>query len=258
MIASMQHDERRDRNMGVIITVVFHVLLAILFLFIGLTTWDPPIPEESVEIAMADYGTTDDGGGDTPKPDPGQQQATPVPTQADPEDVATDDASDVEVVKPKDPKPKPKPKPDPKPEKPKEPTIDNRLNEAINNWNKPGSQPADGPSTKPGDPGSPDGKVGGIGMMRGDGWELRGSGRGLARGPDLSEKPELQNATWVEVKVIVDQAGNVIRVSVANSGTTDVAIQNVALRAAKTCKFVAQPNGPPEQAHYIKLRFFPG
>ncbi|MCB0769369.1 MAG: hypothetical protein KDC00_03065, partial [Flavobacteriales bacterium] len=116
MIASMQHEERRDRNIGMIITVVFHVLLAILFLFIGLTTWDPPIPEESVEIAMADYGTTDDGGGDTPKPDPGQQQATPVPTEADPEDVATEDASDVEVVKPKDPKPKPKPKPDPKPE----------------------------------------------------------------------------------------------------------------------------------------------
>ncbi|MEZ4740387.1 MAG: hypothetical protein R2818_13770 [Flavobacteriales bacterium] len=258
MTSAMLQDERRDRTTGVITTVLVHVALAILFLFIGLKHFDPPLPEESVEIAMADYGMTDDGGGNNPQPDPGQQQSTPVPTQADPEDVATDDASEVEVVKPKDPKPKPKPKPDPKPEKPKEPTLDNRLNEAINNWNKPGSTPADGPSTKPGDPGIPDGKKGGIGMMRGDGWELRGSGRGLARGPDLSEKPELQNATWVEVKVIVDQAGNVIRVSIANTGTSDVAIQNVALRAAKTCRFVGLPDGPPEQAHYIKLRFFPG
>lgn len=94
--------------------------------------------------------------------------------------------------------------------------------------------------------------------MRGDGWELREGSRGLAKGPDLSERPELQNATWVEVKVIVDRAGAVLRVSVAGTGTPDVAIQNVALRAAKTCRFVALPNGPPEQAHYIKLRFFPG
>ena len=62
----------------------------------------------------------------------------------------------------------------------------------------------------------------------------------------------------MEVKVIVDRAGAVLRVSVAGTGTPDVAIQNVALRAAKTCRFVALPNGPPEQAHYIKLRFFPG
>ncbi len=260
MIASIQHDQRRDRNTGVIVTIMFHVLLAILFLFIGLKTWDPPLPEEMVEVAMADYGTTDDGGGNTPKPDPGAQQSTPVSTPDNPEDVATDETSEVEVVKPKDPKPKPKPdpKPKPKPDKPKEPTIDNRLNEAINNWNKPGSQPADGPDSKPGDPGIETGKPGGIGMMRGDGWEIRGSGRGLARGPDLSERPELQNATWVEVKVIVDRAGNVTRVSIAGTGTPDVAIQNVALRAAKTCKFVGLPDGPPEQAHYIKLRFFPG
>jgi len=259
MTGAMEQAQRKDRTTGVVTTVVFHVLLLILFLFVGLKHFDPPLPEESVEIAMADYGTTDDGGGNTPKPDPGEQSATPVPTPADPEEVATDDASEVEVVKPKEPKkPKPKPDPKPKPVKPKEPTIDNRLNEAINNWNKPGSAPADGPSTKPGDPGSPDGKPGGLGQFRGEGWEIRGSGRGLARGPDLSEKPQLQNPTWVEVKVIVDRAGTVIRVSISGTGTPDVAIQNVALRAAKTCKFVGLPDGPPEQAHYIKLKFFPG
>jgi TonB family protein len=241
-----------------ITTVVFHVLLAILFLFIGLTTWDPPLPEEMVEVAMADYGTTDDGGGNRPTRDPGGQQSAANTPEDQPEEVATEEESVVEVVKPKDPKPNPKPNPDPKPVKPKVPKVDTRLNEALNSWNKPGSEPADGPDKKPGDTGIEDGKKDGIGLMRGDGWELRGSGRGLARGPDLSERPELQNATWVEVKVIVDRAGSVLRVSVAGTGTPDVAIQNVALRAAKTCRFVALPNGPPEQAHYIKLRFFPG
>ncbi len=258
MTTSMYQAQRRDRTTGMITTVVFHVLLAILFLFIGLTTWDPPLPEEMVEVAMADYGTTDEGGGNNPTPDAGGEQSAASSPEDQPEEVATDEQSDVEVVKPKDPKPNPKPNPNPKPVKPKEPKVDTRLNEALNSWNKPGSEPADGPDKKPGDEGVKDGEKGGIGLMRGDGWELRGSGRGLARGPDLSERPELQNATWVEVKVIVDRAGAVLRVSVANTGTSDVAIQNVALRAAKTCRFVALPTGPPEQAHYIKLRFFPG
>ncbi len=248
--------QRRDRNTSMIITTVVHVLLGILFLFIGMKQWDPPIPEDSVEVAMADYGTTDDGGGDNPS-DPGGQPAT-SPESGDPEDVATDEESDVEVVKPITPKPNPKPVKDPKPVKPKEPQVDTRLNDALNNWNKPGDTPNDGPGKEPGDPGDPAGKPGGLGKFHGDGWDLKGSGRGLARGPDLSERPPLQNPTWVEVKVIVDQQGNVLRVSIANTGTPDVAIQNVALRAAKTCRFVALPSGPPEQAHYIKLRFVPG
>jgi outer membrane biosynthesis protein TonB len=247
--------ERRDRATGLIATLVLHALLLILFLFIGLKQFDPPLPEQMVEVAMADFGVTDDGGGNTPTTDPGGEQSAAPVVPEEQEDVATDEHSDVEVVKPK----KPKPVTEPKPEKPKEPKVDSRLSDALNNWNKPGSTPANGQDhSKPGDPGLEDGTPGGIGMMHGNGWELRGGGRGLARGPDLSEKPELQNATWVEVKVMVDRAGAVLRVSVANTGTADVSIQNVALRAAKTCRFVALPNGPPEQAHYIKLRFFPG
>lgn len=257
MTGALQQEERRDRATGLITTIVIHVLLLILFMFVGLKHFDPPLPEESVEVAMADFGTTDDGGGDRPTTDPGgEQSAAPVVPEQN-EDVVTDENSDVEVVRPKDPKPVTKPTP--KPVKPTEPKLDNRLSEALNNWNKPGQQPADGPdNSKPGDPGVEDGRPGGLGAMRGDGWELRGSGRGLAKGPDLSERPQLQNATWVEVKVIVDREGKVLRVSVANTGTPDVAIQNVALRAAKTCRFVPLPSGPPEQEHYIKLRFFPG
>ncbi len=253
--AALQPHERRDRATSLITTLVVHALLLILFLFVGLKQFDPPLPEEMVEVAMADFGTTNDGGGNTPTPDPGGQQSAAPVVPEEHEDVATEENSEVEVVKPKQPKPNPKPQP----EKPKEPKVDSRLTNALNNWNKPGQQPADGPdNSKPGDPGTPDGRPGGLGAMRGDGWELRGGGRGLARGPDLSERPELQNATWVEVKVIVDREGNVLRVSVANTGTSEVSIQNVALRAAKTCRFVALPNGPPEQAHYIRLRFFPG
>ncbi|MBL0128936.1 MAG: hypothetical protein IPP83_16120 [Flavobacteriales bacterium] len=63
----------------------------------------------------------------------------------DPDDVATEENSEVEVVKPPTPKPNPKPVKKPSTEKPKEPAIDSRLSNALNNWNKPGQTPSDGP-----------------------------------------------------------------------------------------------------------------
>ncbi|HRH37955.1 MAG TPA: hypothetical protein PK760_06405, partial [Flavobacteriales bacterium] len=134
---------------------------------------------------------------------------------------------------------------------------------ALNQWN---TQPEE-QHTKPSDNPNPGPSGEGKGLFEGNGWALRpgngdgpggsGNGRGLARGPDLSERPPLQNPTWVEVKVMVDPLGNVLRVSIANTGTSDVAIQNVALRAAKTARFVAVQGAPPEVAYYLKLRFVP-
>ena len=245
--------QRTDRNTGVIVTVVVHIMLLVLFLFIGLKQFDPPLQEISVEVAMADYGTTETGGGDDPSVDPGGQASAPVET-SDPEDVATDEESDVEVVKPE--KPTKKPQKDPKPEKPKVPTIDRRLNDALNQWNKPGEESNDGPGKEPGDPGDPEGEPGGKGIMGGKGWVIRGS-RGALRGPDLSEKPELSNETWVEVAIVMDREGNVKRTYVSNSATTDSRIQNVALRSVKNMLFVTNPSGPPEQIQYVRLTFRP-
>ncbi len=255
MSALLARERRQDRNTSAALTIVLHVLLAILFLFIGLTEWDPPIPEDVVEVEMFDGGGGEVGGGSS-QPETNSQPA-PTAEESDPEDVATDDESDVEVVKPVTPKPKPKPTPT-------KPKVDRRLENALNNWNTTTETQNTTPTTNP-DPG-PGGT--GKGLFKGSGWELRGgggpgggggtgSGRGLAKGPDLSERPPLENPTWVEVKVIADPSGNVLRVSVANTGTPDVAIQNVALRAAKTVRFVAVPNAPPEVAYYIKLRFVP-
>ncbi|MBK7385053.1 MAG: hypothetical protein IPI81_17215 [Flavobacteriales bacterium] len=255
MTAIALEQQRRDRNSGIVVTVVLHILLAILFLFIGLKQFDPPIQENSVEVAMADFGTTDDGGGNTPVPDPGGQPTT-APESGDPDDVATEENSDVEVVKPPTPKPNPKPVKKPTVVKPKEPVIDSRLSDALNNWNKPGQTPSDGPGKTPGDPGIPEGKPGGSGVMRGNGWEIRGS-RGAVRGPDLSERPELSNETWVEVAIVIDREGNVKRTYVSNSATSDSKIQNVALRAVKNMLIVPNPTGPPEQVQYVRLTFRP-
>lgn len=268
--------EEGRKGLALTISIVFHSLLLLGFIAMKIVTPLPPYPPgggEGMALGIADIGYSLEGLGDSESMEESGavEQATPQPQPESSEDFIAEEDGEAINQKP-DPVKKPevvKPvtKPVNKPPKISEPTVDKRITDALNTWNKPGK--VEGGGTKPGDPGKPDGTLGAGGVFHGTGWELRGGGgggsgggsgggRGLARGPDLSEKPELQNATWVEVMVVVDRQGNVIRTSVANSGTTDGNIKEVAMRAAKTCRFVALPNGPPEQQHFIKLRFFPG
>lgn len=260
------------KGLALTISIVLHGLLLLGFILLKIVTPLPPYPEgggEGMALGIADIGYSLEGLGDAESMEESGAVEQPTP-QAQPEtseEFITEEDGEAINQKP-DPVKRPDStapvtKPTPKPPKISEPTVDKRISDAFSNWNKNGKP--EGSGTKAGDPGQPDGTAGAGGVFHGNGWELRGSGgggggggRGLARGPDLSEKPDLQNATWVEVMVVVDRQGNVLRTSVANSGTTDATIKEVAMRAAKTCRFVALPNGPPEQQHFIKLRFFPG
>lgn len=260
------------RSAALMISIAMHGLLLLLFVLMRIVTPIPPFDiggGPGMELGIADIGYSLEGLGNAGSMEESGavEQNTPQPQPETNEEFLTEEDGEAIDRKP-DPVKKPettKPvtKPTQTPPKISEPTVDKRISDAFSNWNKPGKQEGNG--TKPGDPGQPDGTPGATGVFHGNGWELRGGGgggsgggRGLARGPDLSEKPELQNATWVEVMVVVDRQGNVVRTAVANSGTTDQRIKDVAMRAAKTCRFVALPNGPPEQQHFIKLRFFPG
>ncbi|MBX2971762.1 MAG: hypothetical protein KF797_01565 [Flavobacteriales bacterium] len=263
-----------QRRTALVFSVAFHAGILALLLMLKIVTPLPPYPEgggEGMALGIADIGYSLEGLGEKESMEESGavEKHTPPPQPDTNEELITEEDGEA-INKQPDPVKKPpvtKPvvtKPTPTPPKISEPTVDKRISDAFSNWNKPGKE--EGKGGQPGDPGQPDGVKGGGGLFHGNGWELRGpgsgggngGGRGLARGPNLSEKPALQNATWVEVMVIVDRQGNVIRTSVANSGTTDKNIKDVAERAAKSCKFVAMPDGPPEQAHYIKLRFFPG
>jgi hypothetical protein len=271
MMSRMAEMDAPRRSAALLISLAMHGLLLLFFLLMKIVTPIPPFNiggGPGMELGIADVGYSLEGLGDNESMEESGavEQSSPEPQPENDENFITED--DGEAIKQNpdnDKKPDsttPVTKPTPKPPKISEPTVDRRITDAFSTWGKPGKQEGNG--TKPGDPGQPDGTPGAGGVFHGNGWELRGGGggngggRGLARGPNLSEKPDLQNATWVEVMVIVDRQGNVLRTSVANSGTTDQNIKEVAMRAAKSCRFVALPNGPPEQAHYIKLRFFPG
>src|SRR5687768_7203139 len=100
-------EQQRDRRTSAIITVVFHIVLIVLFLLFGLQQPDPLPEETGIEVAMADFGTSLTGSGNIETPNPGEQESSAAAVNAaqeTPEEVATDDESDVEVTKPEKPK----------------------------------------------------------------------------------------------------------------------------------------------------------
>ncbi|MBK9274429.1 MAG: hypothetical protein IPM49_07805 [Flavobacteriales bacterium] len=250
MTTAALHDQRRDRTTGVIATVVLHALLLLLFLFVGLTEYDPPLPEETVEVAMADFGTDLAGSGNVETPDPGDQSqsAASANSEDQPEEVATDEASDVEVNKPRD-KPREKPKDTPKPTKPKEPTISTGLQNALNQWGNTGGggQSGEGSSDQSGNEGVPSGVPDGLGTFHGNGWDIRLGGRGLARGPKITDKPS--EGGKVVLNIFVDRTGKVTRVTqnLDKSTTTSQTLFNIARKAAMACAFTPKPDAAAEQ-----------
>ncbi len=259
-------EQERDRRTGMIGTILFHVLITILFLFFGLKQPDPLPKEEGIELAMADFGTSMTGSGNQETPNPGQPQASAAPTpqtQETPEEVATDDLSEVVVPKPekpKKPKPDTTPKPDPKPEKPKEPTIDNKLAEALNTWGKGGGGGGQGESTEPGNEGIETGKPGGVvSSMTGEGWSISLAGRGLVRGPNITDRPNIERRSVVVLRIKVDREGKVTFTerNLTKSNTTDTRLFNIAEKAAKQATFTAKPDGAFEQQGEMTFIFDP-
>lgn len=243
---ALQH-QRRDRRTSVIVAVLFHAALLVLFLFIGMKTYDPPPPEEGVEVAMADLGYSELGMGSTENMDPGATApANAAPSDDTPEEVVTDDASTVEVVKPRD-KPRDKPKDQPKPRD----QVSTGLQNAMNAWSTQSSSSSstsgDGNDSVPGNVGIPTGDAGGSGTFgNGQGkWQL--SGRGLGKGPTITDKPS--EAGKVALNIYVDRSGKVTRVSqnLDKSTTTSQALFNIAKKAALQCTFTAKPDAPADQ-----------
>ncbi|MCB0794645.1 MAG: hypothetical protein KDB88_07900 [Flavobacteriales bacterium] len=245
--------ERKDRNAGVIGTIVVHALLILLFLFFGLTQ-PVPLPEETgVEIAMADYGTSDVGSGSVETPDPGpQESASASPASSDdpevPEEVATQEDSPVEQVKPKETKPKPTTKHEEnvkEEEKPRE--VSDRLSNALNSWGSGGGNSGDGQDDAPGNVGDPGGKPDGVGTFHGNGWSASLGGRGLLKGPNISDKPV--ESGKVVLNIFVDRLGKVVRVTqnLDKSTTTSQVLFNIAKKAALQCSFNAKPDAAAEQ-----------
>jgi len=253
----MPVSNKQYRRKGLIATIIFHIILAIIFLFVGLTQPDPLPEEVGVEISMADFGSTFDGSGDVQpdkisEPTPEQVQetnevdATPTPTEAA-EEVTTDDASEIVVPKSTAKKPSkkvtPVTQPDPTPE-PVKPTVNqNALYKKKAGSSASGGSQGNGSGI--GDKGSADGGSGKGALGGGPGlWEL--SGRDLLRGASIADTKEEGK---VVLDIVVDRSGNVIRTSpnLAQSTTTSQYLFDLASSAAKQTKYTAKTDAAIEQ-----------
>lgn len=242
--------QEHDRRTGAIATVVFHVLLLLLFLYVGLKQPNPLPKEQAVELVFEDMGGASGGGG-TPTPEvaaaPPVEAAEPEPA----EPVSTQEESPVSVPKAEKPKPKPKPSaPKPVVEQAPKPNPNALFTPSKTGSNepKPGSTFSPGGDGGPGSGGNSGGGTGGgTGSFSGQGFQGRLAGRGLKRGPSISEKPS--EGGRVSLDIYVDRNGRVTHVAqnLDRSTTTSTLLFNLAKKAALQCTFSAKPDGPAEQ-----------
>tara|TARA_Y100000782_G_scaffold115488_1_gene159080 strand:+ start:908 stop:1735 length:828 start_codon:yes stop_codon:yes gene_type:complete len=268
--------DNKYKREGIMATVLFHVVLLLLFLFVGLTHM-VPAPEQGVLI---NFGNSEVGSGNVQPdqsgtPDPVAQQTAPEttpptpsePTPTDP--VATqDNVETVEVPETKETPSETKPTQDkpveeePIKEEPEpEPQISNQLNSALDKFKKSSNQTGGSEGddqNQTGDKGQENGvKEGGAysGNMGGGGngdYNL-GNRKALTK-PRPSYTCQEEGVIVVEVRV--DRNGKTLDAKVTK-GTTNYAqcLTSQAIKAAMETKWQSKPDAPYKQIGTITYRF---
>lgn len=208
--------DKKDRVSGATISVVVHVLLILLLLWLKLPVEDILPGEEGESQALViDFGSTADGSGETkeaapetPVPQDVAQASSPV--QPD-ESSVTQNVEDVAVAMPDKKKPQEDPKPQP----------DQAL---LNVLNKVGSNKAgggDGPGKVVGDMGDPTGTesdnysdISGNGIKG----KIKGTGRKMIG--DVAIYDDSQDIGIVAVEILVDKRGKIIKADPVLMGST--------------------------------------
>lgn len=210
-------------------------------------------------LNIASLGDYDQGNGESNDAS-SEAASSPQPTPVEEQSVETQEESVVSA--PKNEKPVPKPnqtKPvETKPvEKPAEKPNTN-VNNALGALESDGKESGKGETQGGGNEGNPNGQVDGKGIFGGSGgsgeWNL--SGRSMSSPPSLDEKPK--NEAVIKVSIQVDRTGKVTFASIADyTGSTvgRAELEALAIKAAKSARFSANPNGPPSQRGTITINF---
>jgi len=257
MMELLKNDQKKK---GLIATILFHLVLLVIFLFTGLTI-PVPIPEEEGLPVQLDLGNTDFGSGEvqpqstsqpeetTPVSEPQPVESTPVDA---PEEVETQDAeSDMNV---------PEKTEEVKPEE-KKPELDERLKKVIQSnpfqTKSDNDSKGQGSTDQAGDHGKPDGSPEGSslhGTKDGGGISFNLNGRGFKGAPPISASN--QESGRIVVNIIVDRSGKVIRVNPGRGTTiTDANLIKKVMDSARKARFSPNPNAPEEQPGTMTYEF---
>jgi periplasmic protein TonB len=248
----MELVQNRNKRAGLIGTILFHIILFLLFLYFGLKT-PVPIPEDRGATIEFGWSTTGSGEVETKVESPVQNQeqetVSKTTTQVEEMEEAAVTQTESAVSVPKETS-KPKPK---EVVKDPEPTISKDLSKALDNvWSTPAGGGSQGTSGGAGNEGSPDGAIGKGVLGGGQGeWEL--SGRGLVSGHSIKDTKE-DGIVVLDIKV--DRQGNVLAATYSPlSNTTSQYLVNKARTAALQYKFSPSSSAAIEQQGRIRFIF---
>ena len=256
----MTSSEKKSKRKGIIGTILFHALLLVAFLFMGLTYQDPPPPEEGISI---NFGFVDEGLGEVEPED--TEEVTEIVEEEiieeqieSTEEILTQSVVETPTVEKTEEKKKVVEK-----EEPKEEVIEEKKPEINKKALYPGKKEtkitSEGDSNGDGNQGAIDGdpnadvyEGGGIGE---DGTAYQLGGRDVS----FKAKPiyNLQVEGKVVVMITVDRLGNVISAIPGAKGSTTLnkqLLQRAKAAALKT-KFDPKQTAPTNQQGKIIYTF---
>ena len=241
-----EENENKRKIVGVTTTVVFHLLVVLLLLAIGLPYQDPPPAEMGVEVSEENLTEVEDGFAGTM----GGGETTEDPSFNDSEDenVVSQNTEKTPLVA-KTNKNKVKVKPVKEENK-----VDENALFQKGKVKKGGSGKGNG-----GGNGTSEGSGSGSGKS-GDGAGTNGASYSLSgRGAKslATPKTNMTETGKVVVSIKVDQQGNVVEAQGGASGTNimNTNIWRTCEQAAKRSKFSAKPDAPDLQKGTITYKF---
>lgn len=258
----LEATEVKNKRIGITVSVLFHLLMLILFAFYGLHYMEPPPEEEGITI---NFGTSDVGMNNTqnnaPTERPTENQPSevspdnPTPQEAVEEEVVTQELEEAPSIDKK--KEEVEQKIEKKEEKPK---PNKKAAEALEKWKnkKTESGGGDGNTNQAGNQGDLDGDPNSNnyeGGGNGNGTTFNLSGRSMVSSPTIQDNSQEEGK--VVVDIIVDQYGKVIRATpgARGSNTTNQMLYKKAKQAALQTKFNANPDAAEEQKGQMTFIF---
>lgn len=267
--------ETKHEKKSFTITVVLHVLLILLMLFLGFTYLDPP-PESGIAI---NFGTSEVGSGDNQPTEPVEsspQQNTAPETPSEPEPVVEEEVvtqeieeapvveekkeetTPVEEEQPEEPEEEPPvEEPEPQPDKSTTDAMSSILNGPERSGQETGGE---GDDDAAGDKGDPDGDPN-ASSYYGQGTGIDGDGNYRLGGRRALNKEKFvqdcNESGIVVVRIEVDRSGRVINATPGVKGTTNSAscLTDPAKRAAMATRFNSDDDAPSRQVGTIIYNF---
>ena len=244
--------QEKNSRAGVIGTILFHLLLLLLFIQFGMTYQVPP--EENRGGTVINFGTTDEGMGDvqpsssetTTTSENATQSETTTPSSAQ-ENALTTTEESVEMNASQNNTTSQQTTT----QQQTEPTVDENLSNALNALNNPNNNSTgDGNTGTPGDQGDESGDPNSsnyTGGGTGNGVDFTLAGRSMVK----VKKPNnpTQEDGKVVVEIVVDKNGKVIRATPGARGstTTNALLYKISKEAALEARFNVKADAPAEQ-----------